>query len=123
MQLESGVVVFAGGKWCAPETAGFLVSPVIMRWKRFLQPADIGRIQRRHNAAHVAQRIGRIGICQNVDLIAETAAHRFDACDVVRGRIADARSFGEPVQRGIDVPINKNTLLYSCFDICARHQR
>ena len=107
MELEARVMVLAGRQRRAPETARFRVPAVIMRRERFLEPADLGPIKRRHDPACVTEGIGRIRVRQDVDLPADRGTHRLDTCNIVRGRIAEAQlqrlvALGRDGQRLLD---------------------
>ncbi len=96
IELEARVVVFTGRERQPPVAGGLPVRHVVMRGKRFFEPADFQFIERRHCCTGIGDRITGIRVGKDHKFIAEGFSHRRDALDVARtcGRASSASDLG-----------------------------
>ena len=85
IEFEARVMVFAGGKGRAAVGARLAVTPVVMRRKRLLKPADAELVHRRHYPTHIVETVADVGVGEDDERIAEFVAHRAQALDVALG--------------------------------------
>ena len=98
-ELETGEMIFAGGERHGAELAPPLIGTVVLGRERLFQPADPQFLIGRHHPTDVVEPVAGVGVDQDLDLVADSLAHRGGPGDVGAWIVADAQ-LDRPVTPG-----------------------